>query len=150
MSAGFEWSLGGQGSAGVIPPASGGAGSCCSPATPALRGSGQKGCTPPGASPHTHSQLTAHTACSHPPLLPPKERKGPGLALPVPLEAGGVSQVCLETTPPHPPGITKLFCLPVGNGTKLPFQFSSVGQNPPGDFSKQSDGSLFTKTGTRN
>ncbi|XP_065711931.1 tripartite motif-containing protein 29 isoform X4 [Patagioenas fasciata] len=34
----------------------------------------------------------------------------------------------------------------VGNGTKLPFQFSSVGQNPPGDFSKQSDGSLFTKT----
>uniref|UniRef100_A0A8C3CFW2 Tripartite motif-containing protein 29 n=1 Tax=Cairina moschata TaxID=8855 RepID=A0A8C3CFW2_CAIMO len=37
----------------------------------------------------------------------------------------------------------------VGNGTKLPFQFSSVGQNPPGDFSKQSDGSLFTKTGTR-
>ncbi|XP_075298417.1 tripartite motif-containing protein 29 isoform X4 [Opisthocomus hoazin] len=34
----------------------------------------------------------------------------------------------------------------VGNGTKLPFQFSSVGQNPSGDFSKQSDGSLFTKT----
>ncbi|KFU87345.1 Tripartite motif-containing protein 29 [Chaetura pelagica] len=34
----------------------------------------------------------------------------------------------------------------VGNGTKLPFQFSSVGQTPPGDFSKQSDGSLFTKT----
>uniref|UniRef100_A0A669Q127 Tripartite motif containing 29 n=1 Tax=Phasianus colchicus TaxID=9054 RepID=A0A669Q127_PHACC len=34
----------------------------------------------------------------------------------------------------------------IGNGTKLPFQFSSVGQNPPGDFSKQSDGSLFTKT----
>ncbi|XP_010721969.1 tripartite motif-containing protein 29 isoform X3 [Meleagris gallopavo] len=34
----------------------------------------------------------------------------------------------------------------VGNGTKMPFQFSSVGQNPPGDFSKQSDGSLFTKT----
>ncbi|KAM8989314.1 tripartite motif-containing protein 29 isoform 2-T2 [Ara ararauna] len=34
----------------------------------------------------------------------------------------------------------------VGNGTKLPFQFSSVGQNPPGEFSKQSDGSLFTKT----
>ncbi|XP_025928798.1 tripartite motif-containing protein 29 [Apteryx rowi] len=34
----------------------------------------------------------------------------------------------------------------VGNGTKLPFQFSSMGQNSPGDFSKQSDGSLFTKT----
>ncbi|NWX84886.1 TRI29 protein, partial [Nothoprocta pentlandii] len=34
----------------------------------------------------------------------------------------------------------------VGNGTKLPFQFSSMGQNQPGDFSKQSDGSLFTKT----
>ncbi|XP_024999072.1 tripartite motif-containing protein 29 isoform X11 [Gallus gallus] len=40
-----------------------------------------------------------------------------------------------------------MFLSPKGNGTKLPFQFSSVGQNPPGDFSKQSDGSLFTKTG---
>ncbi|XP_071654853.1 tripartite motif-containing protein 29 isoform X5 [Patagioenas fasciata] len=39
-----------------------------------------------------------------------------------------------------------MFLSPKGNGTKLPFQFSSVGQNPPGDFSKQSDGSLFTKT----
>ncbi|XP_068772795.1 tripartite motif-containing protein 29 isoform X3 [Struthio camelus] len=34
----------------------------------------------------------------------------------------------------------------VGNGTKMPFQFSSMGQSSPGDFSKQSDGSLFTKT----
>ncbi|XP_019402617.1 PREDICTED: tripartite motif-containing protein 29 isoform X2 [Crocodylus porosus] len=33
-----------------------------------------------------------------------------------------------------------------GNGTKLPFQFSSMGQSSPGDFSKQSDGSLYTKT----
>ncbi|XP_010721970.1 tripartite motif-containing protein 29 isoform X4 [Meleagris gallopavo] len=39
-----------------------------------------------------------------------------------------------------------MFLSPKGNGTKMPFQFSSVGQNPPGDFSKQSDGSLFTKT----
>ncbi|XP_075298418.1 tripartite motif-containing protein 29 isoform X5 [Opisthocomus hoazin] len=39
-----------------------------------------------------------------------------------------------------------MFLSPKGNGTKLPFQFSSVGQNPSGDFSKQSDGSLFTKT----
>ncbi|XP_019365662.1 PREDICTED: tripartite motif-containing protein 29 isoform X1 [Gavialis gangeticus] len=35
--------------------------------------------------------------------------------------------------------------LKVGNGTKLPFQFSSMGQSSPGDFSKQSDGSLYTK-----
>ncbi|XP_037738282.2 tripartite motif-containing protein 29 isoform X2 [Chelonia mydas] len=34
----------------------------------------------------------------------------------------------------------------VGNGTKMPYQFSQMGQSSPGDFSKQSDGSLFTKT----
>ncbi|XP_044853316.1 tripartite motif-containing protein 29 isoform X2 [Mauremys mutica] len=34
----------------------------------------------------------------------------------------------------------------VGNGTKMPYQFSQIGQSSPGDFSKQSDGSLFTKT----
>ncbi|XP_074833025.1 tripartite motif-containing protein 29 [Carettochelys insculpta] len=38
------------------------------------------------------------------------------------------------------------FSMKVGNGTKLPYQFSQMGQSSPGDFSKQSDGSLFTKS----
>ncbi|XP_024052438.2 tripartite motif-containing protein 29 [Terrapene carolina triunguis] len=38
------------------------------------------------------------------------------------------------------------FSMKVGNGTKMPYQFSQMGQSSPGDFSKQSDGSLFTKT----
>uniref|UniRef100_A0A6J0TWC0 Tripartite motif-containing protein 29 isoform X1 n=1 Tax=Pogona vitticeps TaxID=103695 RepID=A0A6J0TWC0_9SAUR len=37
------------------------------------------------------------------------------------------------------------FSLKVGNGTKVPYQFPSIGQSSPGDFSKQSDGSLYTK-----
>ncbi|XP_053861682.1 tripartite motif-containing protein 29 isoform X1 [Malaclemys terrapin pileata] len=38
------------------------------------------------------------------------------------------------------------FSMKVGNGTKMPYQFPQMGQSSPGDFSKQSDGSLFTKT----
>ncbi|XP_039221612.1 tripartite motif-containing protein 29 isoform X1 [Crotalus tigris] len=37
------------------------------------------------------------------------------------------------------------FSLKVGNGTKMPYQFPPIGQSSPGDFSKQSDGSLYTK-----
>ncbi|XP_066495808.1 tripartite motif-containing protein 29 [Tiliqua scincoides] len=33
----------------------------------------------------------------------------------------------------------------VGNGTKMPYQFPPLGQSSPGDFSKQSDGSLYSK-----
>ncbi|XP_032636704.1 tripartite motif-containing protein 29 [Chelonoidis abingdonii] len=38
------------------------------------------------------------------------------------------------------------FSMKVGSGTKMPYQFSQIGQSSPGDFSKQSDGTLFTKT----
>nr|XP_060643356.1 tripartite motif-containing protein 29 isoform X1 [Anolis sagrei ordinatus] len=37
------------------------------------------------------------------------------------------------------------FSLKVGNGTKMPYQFSPIGHGSPGDFSKHSDGSLYTK-----
>ncbi|XP_034994961.2 tripartite motif-containing protein 29 isoform X1 [Zootoca vivipara] len=37
------------------------------------------------------------------------------------------------------------YSLKVGNGTKMPYQFPPIGQSSPGDFSKQSDGSLYTK-----
>ncbi|XP_007434389.1 tripartite motif-containing protein 29 [Python bivittatus] len=37
------------------------------------------------------------------------------------------------------------FSLKVGNGSKMPYQFPPIGQSSPGDFSKQSDGSLYTK-----
>ncbi|XP_054854236.1 tripartite motif-containing protein 29 isoform X3 [Eublepharis macularius] len=35
------------------------------------------------------------------------------------------------------------FSLKAGNGTKMPYQFPPIGQSSPGDFSKQSDGSLY-------
>nr|XP_056716644.1 tripartite motif-containing protein 29 isoform X1 [Euleptes europaea] len=35
------------------------------------------------------------------------------------------------------------YSLKVGNGTKMPYQFPPIGQSSPGDFSKQSDGSLY-------